>query len=288
MNACPAAPLRHLWISLGLAAGGRWLRAWPVLLLLLAPQVDAAGCSKTVGWDDSPQYSFADDAGRPHGIYIELAGALLRRLGCEPVFVRMPVARVMVELEAGRLDLRPGMVRNEERTAFAHFSAAIELHPNRLFVSQAAQREFKLRRLADIKGTRFRLGVQTKASYGIDFDLLKNDPAFSAQLVPAVNRRSVWKMMAAGRLDGFIAEPSSALDEIRADGLEGQIVMHELNLATEPARIALSKRSTDAEFLARFEAALAELTASGELAQIFLRHGRCPSVGPQPPCRGGS
>jgi polar amino acid transport system substrate-binding protein len=207
--------------------------------------------------------------GRQGGYYADLVVEILRRMGCEARLVEMRWPRGLVELEAGRLDIMAGMLRTPERDSFARFTRSINLSPNRLFLSASAQRRYPaLRTLADLRGTTLTIGVEASAVYGPAFAALQDDPAFRDRLYFVPTQRTAWQMLAGGRLDGLIA------DDVRARivGLpmqpEGAEVRAVLTVAEAPALIGLSRRSVDAEFAERFEAALAATIADGWLLRV--------------------
>ena len=148
-----------------------WSNAWrlsffkvlrPVLLasLGLLPLLGAAQCIKTVRWYDDAPFSFKGRDGQLRGANIELMRAILKTMRCDVKFVEMPWARALIELQAGRLDLLPGALYTPEREQFAYFSRPLNRSPNRLFMSAKAASRYRLSNLADIVGTRFRLGAQ--------------------------------------------------------------------------------------------------------------------------------
>lgn len=253
--------------------------------LMAATDANSADtCVRTVHWTQQPPYQFAGPNGDVQGISPELVAAVLSRMNCAARYIEMPFPRAIVELEDGRLDILIGVAHTAERERIAHFSPPIERHPNALFVNTAAVKKYALRQLADIRGTDFRLGHQLNLSYGAEYEALKRDPAFAARLNPVANRLAAWKMLAAGRIDGVIADLETGQEEIAREGLQQFITTSTVPLVTTPSFIAMSRKAVTPDFAAHFNQTLATLIDSGELARIFERHGRCSSVGPRRPC----
>ncbi len=248
-----------------------------VAALTLLPALHAQGCSKTVRWYDDAPYSFRAADGRISGFDADLMREALKRTGCTAVFVEMPWARALAQLEAGRLDVLPSSFRTAPREAFAHFSIpALQSH-NVLYMGPAARAGYPLARLDAMLGTRFRLGVQIGVSYGATFDTLKADPRFRQNEVLVTLRRNAWKMMELGRIDGMIADEASATLELRQLGLDEIIRPSGLVVSTSTATIAFSKRTVSRQFVAEFNTALASMFADGAYRTIRQRYLPCPA-----------
>ncbi len=258
--------------SMGLAR----IAAQLVLVCLsLLPMVSTAQCVKTLRWYDDAPYSFEGADGQPQGSNPELISAALKAMGCEAKFVEMPWARALLELKAGRLDLLPGALRSPEREQYAYFSRPINRSPNVLFISSKAATRYRLKSLADIVGTRFRLGAQIGVAYGLEYDRLVKTPEFLGNVTPMTSRRSAWRMLELDRIDGIIADEVSALVELRQEGLMDLVVKSEIVISNAPAMVALSRASTTPEFLARFDKALDKLISDGSYKAIMDRHMPC-------------
>ena len=257
----------------------------PLIFCLLAASLAASAlpareaCIRTVRWEPSePPYNVRLPDGRQGGYSADLVVEVLRRMGCEARLVDMRWPRALVELEAGRLDIMPGMMRTPERDAFARFTRSINRSPNLLYLSAAARERYPaLDTLADLRSTTLTIGVETSAVYGPAFVALKDDPAFRARLYFVPSQRTAWQMLAAGRIDGLISDDVLA----RMVGLpmqpEAREVRAVLTVAEASALIGLSRRSVDAAFAERFDAVLGETVADGWLPRLREHYIGCPT-----------
>lgn len=247
-----------------------------VVAIALLPALSAHACSKTVRWYDDAPFSYRGPDGTIIGFDADLVREVLRRAGCRPVFVQMPWARAMVELEAGRLDILSGTFRNARREAFAHFSIPALQSPNLLYLGPKARSTYQLTKLNDLVGTDFRLGVQIGVSYGEQFDALKADPQFQANQVPVTLRRNAWKMMELGRIDGMIADEASAALELQQLGLASTVKPSGIVVSANTAMVAFSKRTVTPQFVAAFNKALQSMIDDGEYRRTRDRYLPCP------------
>ena len=251
--------------------GGWWLAA---LALLLPVGVDA--CTKRLRWELQPPYGTLDATGARTGYYIEVAREALARLGCRAVIVEMPWARGLRELEQGRLDLLPGAISTPERSRYARFSRPVNLSPNLLFLTAAAARRHPLRSLGEVRGTDLRIAMEAGAHYSDEYAGLLGDPAFRSRLHAVPDRQRAWRMLASGRLDGLISDQGSALVAGVPFQSGPEDIRPALVLSAQPARIAFSRLTTDADFLRRFDRALESMIEDGSLLRLREHYIPCP------------
>ena len=244
-----------------------------LLLLACVPGLVLAACEKTLRWDDDPPFSMQTADGAVVGISIEVNRAALARLGCQTKLRKLPWARALKELELGRLDILPGAFRRPEREAYAHFSGPV-LPPSRniLFMHTQALQRWPATRLLELQHSEFRLGAQVNVAYGADYEQLMNDPAFAARVVMVVNRGNLWRMLGKGRIDGVIADEHSGAYEIQQLGLGEQIKATAVVVSSDSAEVAISKHSTQADFVQAYSDALRELVVDGSYERIVQRY----------------
>lgn len=197
-------------------------------------------------------------------------------MGCQVRLLDMPFARALLELEAGRLDLLPGTFARPERQRYAHFTQPVLRSRNLLYVPVADPPRLQGRDLAQLVADGLRLGAQVGVMYGPSYAELLRKPELAAKVVMVPRRSGLWQMLARGRIDGLIADEATAAHELRELGLSEQIQSSGLVVSEEAAGHAFSKRSTDADFVARYEATLEAMRKDGSLAQLLARYGLKP------------
>lgn len=255
---------------------------------ITSPPAQPTPCAPTVRWEVYPPYGVAGPQGVPTGYYADVVAEALRRMGCTPRFVRTPWARGLRDVAEGRLDIMAGALRTPEREAFAWFSAPINLSPNLLFLQGRIAERYPLARLADLRDTRLRIGTEPKVHYGEEYGALLKDPAFVARLHVVPDRPRAWRMLRSGRLDGIIADQATAVVSGTDLPALGDTLVPVLVLSAEPAHVMLSRRSVDAAFVARFDAALADMRADGTLERLRERWIPCDTDPATMGCRIGA
>lgn len=259
-----------------LAAAGRFL-VFCIGLPLVVGASPLGACTKTLRWELQPPYGVVLPSGERGGYYIDVVREALARLGCTTVLAEMPWPRGLRELEEGRLDLMPGMLLNRERSSYARFSRGINLSPNLLFLSPDASRRMALRSLADLRDTDLKIAVEAGAYYSAEYAALLTDARFAARVHVVPSRETAWRMLRSGRLDGVISDQASALVAGIPLAPGADDVRPALVLSSRPARVAFSRRSVDAAFVARFDATIDAMIADGTLQRLRERYVPCPT-----------
>jgi len=230
-------------------------------------------CELRVRWNPDPPYTMRDAAGHVVGLQVDLIEQALQRLGCRAVWVELPWARALVELQAGRLDMLPGALRRPERESYAHWVPQHIALSNRLFVRAGRENEFgAATRLQEAWRPGLKLGVQIGVVYGPDYAELLGNEAFRAALTQVSARRSLWQMLDIGRIDGVIASETTARWELRELGLVGRVVATPVAVPHEPVQIMLSKRSVDAALVQRYREVSAAMERDGTLARVLNKY----------------
>ncbi|MDR7269938.1 polar amino acid transport system substrate-binding protein [Pelomonas saccharophila] len=233
----------------------------------------AAACELRVRWNPDPPYTLRDEAGHIVGLQAELTEQTLQRMGCKAVWVELPWARALVELQAGRLDVLPGALRRPEREAYAYWAEQHVAVANRLFVRAGRETDFgSATRLQEAWRPGFKLGVQIGVVYGPAYAELLGNAAFRATLTQASGRRSLWQMLDIGRVDGVLASEATARWELGELGLTGRIVPTAVVISHEPAQTMFSKRSVDAAQVQRYREAAEALEKDGTQARIVRKY----------------
>jgi polar amino acid transport system substrate-binding protein len=255
---------------------GSFLRlAWLVALTFFWLPAIAGSCVKTVRWAVAPPYSFKDQSGAIRGLHIDLAREALRRMNCETRYLDLPWARALHELEAGRLDILPGSADTHERATIALFSRPTNRARNVVFVRADSEKKYRLSKLADLTGTDFRLAVRHGASYGVEYDALLNQPQFKNRLTFVSSAMTALQMMAAGRVEGLVADELTGILGIQELGLGQVIHQSQLVTSSEADFMAFSRVTTDAAFVQRFNQALLAMQADGSYKKMLETYLPC-------------
>lgn len=239
----------------------------------LVASAPATACSKRLRWNDDPPYSMRLPDGRISGWSVDLAQAVLQRMGCRVVLEEMPFARALAELKAGHLDMLDGAFPLPERQAYAHFSMPLARSRNLVFIRRSDAPRFQANSLAELYQTGWRFGAQVGVVYGPAYAALQQDGRFRAKLQVVPRRQSLWQMLALGRVDVVMADELSATHELAAAKLTDVIVATALVVSDEAAPMAFSKATTDAAFVQGFDATLLAMVADGSYERLRQRYG---------------
>jgi polar amino acid transport system substrate-binding protein len=219
----------------------------------------------------APYFLVAAD-GSHTGFTPDLLNAAARHMGCALHFTSLPFARAMYQLKTGALAVVPALVKTSERGQYAYFSDPIQEVEQVLVVRRSEIGRWNFRSLEAIRGTTFRLGVELGAVYGEEYERLLQDPSIRPQIVAQSRRETLWKMLAANRVDGVIAPRGDRVIEPDSGGFVAEFSVCEGVALHSPVYVAFSKQSVTPEVVARFNAALATLRRDGTYAELTRRY----------------
>jgi len=240
------------------------------LLLTTCISASAADCVQTVRRNPDASASVRGPDGQLTGMRLSLTVEALRRMGCRAIVKDLPWSRALSDMAQGQLDVLPAAHRTPEREAFALFSQRLTPSQFRVFL----RRDLAQPAPADLDALHrsgLKLGLQTGVVYGTALEGLLADPAFATRVERVVNRTALWRMLARGRVDAVLAEDFSAAWELEQLGLVGEVQASALLVEGEATSTAFSRRQHDADFVARFDAALAEMARDGTEQAITVR-----------------
>ncbi|GAB3738047.1 hypothetical protein GCM10028794_20380 [Silanimonas algicola] len=232
------------------------------LFLALAPLAGPLACAWRVQMPSIESFTRPGPGGELEGYAVDVVREGLRRIGCTPQFVELPGPRSWEALRAGELDLLFGARPSAEREPIARFLGPIDHAQLALYVRREAMGDAPLRALADVRGTRLRIGIERLSSYGPEYDALLDDAAFLARLRIVISREAGIAMLAGGRLDAVFADDASA------GRLGGVDVVRAVALTPVPVHIAVSRVSIDPRQSEALAAALDAMAADGTLDRL--------------------
>ncbi|MBH9579201.1 substrate-binding periplasmic protein [Inhella proteolytica] len=205
---------------------------------------------------------FVNPPGHPdgEGIDVEIARAVLARLGLGCELELVPWKRALLMLEWGRADFTTTISRRDDRDRYLLWSAPYRSGANYRFYCLPGGPA--VNSLADLRG--LRLGVVAGFHY---------PPPIAqeggARLVPGRDIAALAAMLRAGRTDCMVVTAIAGAWEVRQLGLEQQLLRQAFEHHSDsPNYLAFSRARTEPTFMPRVDAALKTLMLDGTLARI--------------------
>ena len=185
----------------------------------------------------------------------------------------MPWARVLHDLENGRIDVATSVSRTPEREHFAHFSVPYRQAQMGIYVRKGESGRYALDGLSGITDAGLRLGIMRDYYYGPEFEALMADPAFAGQVDSGVGYETNIRKLLHGRIDGILVDDIGVMVSALADyGAEDQVEQHPVFLAGDEFHLMFSKKSVSADLVARIDEVLARMKADGRLRHIMDKY----------------
>ncbi len=219
----------------------------------------AAPIAVAVLRDWPPEYS-TDEAGKPTGFAVDVMDAVARRAGLSVsyrVYDTFPDA--IAALEQGQVRAIPNFGITTERDARFDFTEPVETFAVSLFVRTDSH---GIRSLEDLDG---REVAVVRSNIGVS--VVADHAGARARVYPDV--RAAFYDLLAGRVDGLVYPDPVMREVAQRAGLEHRVRVVGAPLAEVKRAIAV--RAGDSALLTKLNAAVVELSHSGEYKEIYER-----------------
>ena len=205
-----------------------------------------------------PPYEFLDPTGQPAGYDVDLIRAAAAEVGLPLVFQADTWAHIKADVEAGRVDVVPGMLYSEERAALVEFSAPHLMVHYSIFIRKGTP---EVATLADLAGKR----ILVERSSRMHEFLLSH--GFKSEILVIDSEPEALRKLSSGLgIDAAILPRIEGLEMVRdlhisnVHPLSGSILSEELCFAVAKDRGRLR---------AKLDSGVAILYRSGKYREIY-------------------
>ncbi len=242
------------------------------ILLCFPGKSTAAEKKKLImGWEPFAPFTYKGSGNVLTGLDIEIVTHILSNAGYVVDYREVPWARSLKWIEEGKIHIGTSAMRTPAREAYAYFSDPYQKETYVLFVRKGESSKYNLKRLQDIIGSSFQLGVMRDSLYGAEFAHLMKNPKFSKHVEAVTTDEQNHKKLLAKRFDGFIQEYSRMATDGRKTGIFEQVeplfVIEENYL-----HVMFSKKSTTPEIVNSFNVGLEKIREDGTYQKIFQKY----------------
>jgi len=225
-----------------------------------------------MGWEPWFPYQFENDNNQLTGLDVDLMVAIVKQMGYELIVKKLAWKHQLRSIDLGNLDFSPGASKTPEREKFAYFSSPYRTESVKMFIKKGVAKEYPFKKLSDLVGTKFKLGVTRDYYYGEDFKILNDDKEFQKRLRWSTNDGLNYKKIVNNAIDGCLADYFSALGTIKQEGYMDQIEIHPIKIYETDIHVMFSKISTSPKIVTAFNQALEEIKKNGIYDQIVDKY----------------
>lgn len=236
------------------------------ILLSLSIFSFTEACEVRVSWEPWIPYQFKQKSGTPGGLDPELLEAILKEIGCKPLYVELPWARQLVANEIGNTDIVMGASKSPEREKFANFTTGYRFETVALFVKKGLE-QTSIKKVSDFSITKLKLGAVKGNLYTPEIDALISKFDASAN-----DDETNVKKLLANRIDGFIVDLYTGTNLIKEAHATDSIIHHPVNISTSEVYFMVSKKSKIENLTEKISKAVKKLKANGTLTKIISKY----------------
>jgi len=234
-----------------------------ILLYVVAPGIGA----QELRWFHAPGWyplTMRESSTREiYGVSKDIMNELAKILNTNAKFQDVPWKRGFLMLDQGTVDICAGAYESAERQEKYLFTQSIFRNETRIFVMKTKM--FTFDRLSDLKGKR--LGKSLGSSYGIEFDTFAKDNIIFDEIT--FGKESMTKMLRANRIDGFLADYVDAMNYLRVNKLDAEIVPLDKVVNSVDVYLLVSKRSQWSNRMGDINRAISLMIDQGRITKIL-------------------
>lgn len=238
-----------------------------------ATQASAEVCPDPikVGWEPWPPFNIPETAGVA-GIDPDIFRAVADEIGCEVTFKQIPWKRHLRMVKKGEIDVATGANKTTERDKYAKWSEHYLPYSAILWISPDDDQSYEnLRNFLDSGKS---LGFIRGSTFGEESDKILEEEKYADQLQPTKSTSLNIRMVAAGRLDGFIENALTAGYAAKQEGLRGEIKESGVTVDASAIRFMFSEKSVSDELVKKVDLAIKELKKNGKIQSIADKYTR--------------
>ncbi len=260
------------------------VRAWlgtAGLLVTMATvsHAEQPACTLLVGWEPYAVFTYDRGDGQPAGVDIDLMRRIGEQAGCAVAFRELPWTRILLELQAGRIDATTSVQHTPERDGFAYFSVPYRKGELALFTRRGEASALPINDFEDWAGTGKRLGVILGYSYGPSVDPVLASPEVVALTDVAPDYATAIRMLVSGRTDAFLSEDVNVMaGEVAALGVADDIERHPAHVPATEYHVMFSRESVPPDVVSAADLVIDEMKRSGEIDALIEHYRIRPHV----------
>ncbi len=239
-----------------------------------------AECEKTlkIAWMGLWEPFNLGSPSAPQGLDLEILDAIITEAGCNLVYsaTYFPWARHIRMIESGETDLITAAGKTAEREKFSYLIGPYRSEHVGLYVLKTDIEKHSIQEPNDLLTQEFTLGTSIGYNYGNELNRVIKLLGKKNQAIPEreeLPNRANYLKLKANRIDGYLGYPVVETLDLKAMGVEDDIVLHPMPLIkTGDIYILLSKKSNTQEIANTLQNSLERIKANGVYGTILKKY----------------
>ncbi|MDE1462041.1 substrate-binding periplasmic protein [Spartinivicinus poritis] len=223
-----------------------------------------------MGYASFSPYMYKGEMGKVTGLDYELTQAVFKIAGCRIDFVHMPWARIIIQIQEGKLDMTGLASKTAEREQYAIFSDSYRYEEGRLLIRKNETQKWPLKTLGNVVNFNMRIGTIIGAWQGKEFAKLMDNNNFKKLIINVADHSDRYAMLLSNRIDALLSDRLYMLSEIRKKGLMEQVELHPYIVRKTPVHYMFSKKTVPVKDVELINQALNKFMNTEHYKQLFL------------------
>ena len=250
---------------------------WSLFQLVSSPAAASQNKQSVLrcGWYLWDPYQYTDEihgVKRLTGLDVQLIKSVFQDIGYDVLYDEVAWKQHQLDIRNGERDIAGGAFLNDERAAYAHYSAPYRTETDVLYVRRGDVGAFQFNSTPEllelIRQRSMRLGIIDGFYYGPDVLAFINDPANAHLIVRVGNDVTNFENLMAERIDAFIIDRLVGATLTWRHGWQKQVVEMPQVVFAETIHVIFSKKTTTPELVEKFNESLERFRRDGRYNQI--------------------
>ncbi len=231
----------------------------------------AFACDLRVRVTDYPPSIYQDENDHWIGFAVELLELILRRAECRYDYHKMPWKRALHQMSIGEVDVMMNITKTPERSGFMHMLGPQSDETMVLVVPKDSN--FSVTKFDDFKNINGHFGKERGTYYGKAFeDKTQSDLEFSKKFKSIAKDSANFKLLARGRISGFVADRYTSIYRIRTNPDNQNMMIHPFVISKNWVYFGLSKKTVSKTLFTKLQDSYDKVKASGEYSAILKKY----------------
>jgi len=242
--------------------------------LLFLPEV-SANCSTgyTMAYSHWPPYHYADKAGNPLGLDVEILTAVFEKEGCAYGMRFVPWKRALYEVKHGTLDVALAASKNAERSEYAWFTKPHRRETMVMFMRAGEEPKYSPKSMSDLAETNYNIGLVLGVWYGEDLSaLFRRKPSFRRRVLQKLENKNLFDLLIRGRVDVVVSDFFNGVFMTDQYGMLSQIMVRPEIINDNENHFMFSKKSASEEEVEHFSRAILAFQETEKYQALLLKY----------------
>jgi polar amino acid transport system substrate-binding protein len=233
----------------------------------------AQDCNLRVGWTLYPPFQMGSDTGEPKGVDIDILRLFLREADCRAdEYRKAPWARVLRDVESGRVDMAVSASYSDERNQYAYYSVPYRTVRYAAYVSDSSPLAGTTVPVDQLLASQPIIGVIRDSYLPGPIAHYVEAAETEGRLITVSSYKKIFNLLKRGRISMFFVEIADETLSVRQMSTDDTSAVVEIKGLVDNIHFIYSRASVSPETVQRLDSALARVVGTSQYNAVFQQY----------------